>query len=144
MIVLLSSPFNITGHVQNWRLLVCSNVIPSIKQINPIIKDHVKITMYQRKVDVDIYNAVKSVLADVSSVSPWWEQSLCSDESERSKRQPTHSLRCSAYPHQPYVDTLYVLPPRRRRPKLVLTGTSIPLCHVKIRNTVLASFRVWP
>ena len=27
-------------------------------------------TMYQRKVDVDILNAVKSVLADVSSVSP--------------------------------------------------------------------------
>ena len=37
------------------------------------------------------------------------------------------SLRRSAYPHQPYVDTLYVLPPRRRRPKLVLTGTSIPV-----------------
>ena len=34
-------------------------------------------------------------------------------------------------PHQPYVDTLYVLTVRRRRPKLVLTGTSIPLCfHV--------------
>ena len=50
---------------------------------------------------------------------------------QRSKRQPTHSLRRSAYPHQPYVDTLYVLPPRRRRrrrrPKLVLTGTSTPL-----------------
>ena len=26
--------------------------------------------MYQRKVDVDMLNAVKSVLADVSSVSP--------------------------------------------------------------------------
>ena len=36
-------------------------------------------------------------------------------------------LRRSAYPHQPYVDTLYVLPLRRRRPKLFLTGTSIPL-----------------
>ena len=45
---------------------------------------------------------------------------------ERSKRQPTHSLRRSAYSHEPYVDTLYVLTPRRRRPKLVLTGTSIP------------------
>ena len=54
-----------------------------------------KRTMYQRKVDVDMLNAVKSVLADV--------------------------------PHQRFVDTLYVLPPRRRRPKLVLTGTSIPL-----------------
>ena len=54
-------------------------------------------TMYKRKVDVDMLNAVKSVLADVSSVSPSSE--------------------------------LYVLPPRRRRrrPKLVLTGTSIPL-----------------
>ena len=29
-----------------------------------------KRTMYQRKVDVDMLNAVKSVLADVSSVSP--------------------------------------------------------------------------
>ena len=29
----------------------------------------------------------------------------------------THSLQRAAYPHQPYVDTLYVLPPRRRRPK---------------------------
>ena len=42
--------------------------------------------------------------------------------------QLAHSLRRSAYPHQPYVDTLYVLPPRRRRPKLALTaGSSIPL-----------------
>ena len=30
----------------------------------------VKRTMYQRKVDVDMLNAVKNVLADVSSVSP--------------------------------------------------------------------------
>ena len=30
--------------------------------------------MYQRKVDVDILNAVKSVLAEVSSVSPSSEQ----------------------------------------------------------------------
>ena len=43
----------------------------------------VKRRMYQRKVDVDILNAVKSVLA-------------------------THSSRRSAYPHQPYVDTFYV------------------------------------
>ena len=62
--------------------------------------------MYQRKVDVDMLNAVKSVLADVSSVSPSSERvQLLS-----SKRQPTHSLRRPAYyPHQPYVDTLYVL-----------------------------------
>ena len=56
--------------------------------------------MYQRKVDVDMLNAVKSML----------------------------TLRCSAYPHQPYVDTLYILQTRRRRPKLVLTGTSILFC----------------
>ena len=36
----------------------------------------VKRTMYQRKVDVDMLNAVKSVLADVSSVSPSSEQRL--------------------------------------------------------------------
>ena len=36
----------------------------------------VKRTMYQRKVDVDMLNAVKSMLADVSSVSPSSEQSL--------------------------------------------------------------------
>ena len=34
----------------------------------------VKSTMYQRKVDVDMLNAVKSVLADVSSVSSSSEQ----------------------------------------------------------------------
>ena len=34
--------------------------------------------------------------------------------------------QCSAYPHQPCIDTLYVLPPRRHKPKLVLTGTTIP------------------
>ena len=34
----------------------------------------VKHTMYQLKVDVDMLNAVKSVLADVSSVSPSSEQ----------------------------------------------------------------------
>ena len=43
------------------------------------------------------------------------------------KRQPTYSLWHSAYPHQPYVDTLYVLLLHRCRPKLVLTRTSIPL-----------------
>ena len=46
---------------------------------------------------------------------------------QRLKRQPTHSLRCPAYPHQPYVDTLCILLPCRCRPKLVLTGTSILL-----------------
>ena len=36
--------------------------------------------MYQRKADVDMLNAAKSVLADVSSVSPSSKQKLCSDE----------------------------------------------------------------
>ena len=45
-------------------------------------------------------NAVKSVLADVWSISP---------SSEQRPRRPTHSLQRSAYPHQPCVDTLYVL-----------------------------------
>ena len=44
-----------------------------------------------------------------------------------------HILRRSAYPHQPYVDTFYVSPLHRRRPKLVLTGTSIPLYFTGIR-----------
>ena len=59
--------------------------------------------MYQHKVDVDMLDTVKSVLAN------------------------TLAVQRSAQPDQPYVDTLYVLPPRRHRPKLVLTGTSIPL-----------------
>ena len=33
--------------------------------------------MYQCKVDVDMLNAVKSVLADVASVSPSLEQRYC-------------------------------------------------------------------
>ena len=37
----------------------------------------VKRTVYQRRVDVDMLNAVKGVLADVSSVSPSSEQRLC-------------------------------------------------------------------
>ena len=36
--------------------------------INKVVKQ--KRTMYQRKVDVDMLNAVKNLLADVSSVSP--------------------------------------------------------------------------
>ena len=86
-------------------------------------------TIYKHKVDVDVLNAVKSVLADFSSISSSSEQR--SKEAllwrRANARNVTHSLRRSAYSHQPYVDRLYVLPPRRRRPKLVLTGTSIPL-----------------
>ena len=37
--------------------------------------------MYQHEVDKDMLNAIKSVLADVSSISPSSEQkALCSDE----------------------------------------------------------------
>ena len=64
--------------------------------------------MYQRKVDVDMLNTVKSVLADVLSVSPSSEQrQRALMKGQHSKHQPTHSLKHSAYPHQPYVDTLY-------------------------------------
>ena len=35
-----------------------------------------KRTMYQRKVDADMLNAVNSVLADISSISPSSEQRL--------------------------------------------------------------------
>ena len=66
--------------------------------------------MYQLKVDVDVLNAVKSVLASVSF-------RLCSNE-ELTLETSANTL---------YVDTLYVLPLRRRRRKLVLTGTSIPV-----------------
>ena len=54
-------------------------------------------------------------------------QSFALTKGSRSKCQPTHSLRHSAYPRQPYVDTLYVLPLCQCRPKLVITGTSVPL-----------------
>ena len=37
-------------------------------------KNYCKRALYQRKVDVDMLNAVKSVLADVSNVSPSSEQ----------------------------------------------------------------------
>ena len=39
--------------------------------------------MYQRKVDVDMLNAVKSKLADVSSVSPSSEQKEEKDRIDR-------------------------------------------------------------
>ena len=50
------------------------------------------------------------MLADVSRVSPSSEQRASAlTKGSRSKRQPTHSLRRSVYPHQPYIDTLYIL-----------------------------------
>ena len=63
--------------------------------------------MYQRKVDVDMLNAVKSALADVSSVSPSSEKRRRANA--RNVSQHVHSLQRSTYPHQPYVDTLYLL-----------------------------------
>ena len=45
----------------------------------------VKHTMYQRKVDMDMLNAVKSVLADVSSVSPSSEQRNYNENPEKTK-----------------------------------------------------------
>ena len=41
--------------------------------------------MYERKVDVDMLNAIKSVLADVSSVSPLSEQRAFENYAERRK-----------------------------------------------------------
>ena len=40
-----------------------------------VCKRAIKYTLYQRKVDVDMLNAVKSMLADVSTVNPSSEQS---------------------------------------------------------------------
>ena len=50
----------------------------------------VKGTMYQRKADVDMLNAVKSVLADISSVSPSSEQTRekCAGNSRLPARKP--------------------------------------------------------
>ena len=72
--------------------------------------------MYQHKVAVDMLDAVKSV---------GWRFKRWSFVRGRATLFTT-----PAYPHQPCVDTLYLLPLCRGRPKLVLTGTnysSIPL-----------------
>ena len=58
--------------------------------------------MYQRKVYVDMLNAVESELADVSSAPLRQSKELFRDISKGYR-----SLRRSTYPHQPYVDTLY-------------------------------------
>ena len=63
--------------------------------------------MYQREVDVDMLNALKSLLVSQST-----------------------------YPHQPCVDTFCAVLLCRRRLKLVLTGTSIPLSTVVVLCTV--------
>ena len=55
---------------------------PTQGTLRGLVFNQAERTMYQRKVDVDMLNAVKSVLADVSSVSPLSEQRafFCSDE----------------------------------------------------------------
>ena len=61
---------------------------------------------------------------------------LCSDEGLMLETSAnTLFTAFSIYPHQPYVDILYVLLPRWYRPKLVLTGTSIPFCLICIRSS---------
>ena len=47
---------------------------PTQGTLRGLVFNQAERTMYQRKVDVDMLNAVKSVLADVSSVSPSSEQ----------------------------------------------------------------------
>ena len=59
----------------------------------------------------------------------WRFECFCSDKGltlERSANILFTAFSISTT-HKPYVDTLYVLLPRQRRPKLVLVGTSIPL-----------------
>ena len=64
--------------------------------------------LYQQKVDVDMLNTIKNVLADISTISPL-SLRHCSDEGQHSKYQLTHSLQHSAYPHQPFIiDTVYI------------------------------------
>ena len=48
-------------------------------------------------------------------------------ESSANRSANTLLIQHSAYSHQPCVDSLCVLLTHRRRPKLVLLGTSIPL-----------------
>ena len=88
-------------------------------------------SMYQHKVDVDMLNTVKSMLADVSSVSPSSEQTvfaLCSDKGLNAQNISQHTLYSIQHIHinLTLINTLHVLLPCRCRPKLVLRGTSIP------------------
>ena len=82
-----------------FKLQMCHGILVPVRTSFGLRRRSDKTYNYQRRVDVDMLNTVKSVLADVSSVSPSSEQ-----------REPTHSLRRLAYPHQPYVDTLYTSP----------------------------------
>ena len=61
----------------------------------------------------------------------------CSDEGLTLEMSANTLYGIQAYPHQPYVDTLYVLPLRRCRPKLVLTGISIPMIFLVSSNIAI-------
>ena len=63
--LLCLSPLNITSHCLQWNTSPCENYC-SIGLLQGG-------RMYQRMVDVDMLNAIKSVLADVLSVSPLLE-----------------------------------------------------------------------
>ena len=65
---------------------------------------------------------------------------LCSDEGLTLERHWANTLFTAFSIHQPLRCTLYVLPPRRRRPKLVLTGTSIQLYHLDTEASSLPEF----
>ena len=55
-------------------LLSCARTFVDLLVLHQCLKK--LCTMYQREVDVDMLNAAKSMLADVSSVNPSSEQSL--------------------------------------------------------------------
>ena len=58
-----------------YGIHIKSNLNHKSPDLNLYEWDHlVHCTMYQHKVDVDMLNAVKSVLADILSVSPLSEQ----------------------------------------------------------------------
>ena len=81
-----------------------------------------KLTMYQRKVDVGMRNTVKSVLADVSSISPsslLWQTANTWNVSQ-------HTLYGIQHIHinLTLIQCTFTATPMQT--KLVLTGTSIP------------------
>ena len=78
--------------------------------------------MYQRKVDVNMLNAVKSVLADVSSVSS------SSDLFALTKVSPHNVSQHTLYGVQHIHINLTLIHCTFRR--LVLTGTRIPLFNI--------------
>ena len=66
-------------------------------------------------------------LAFVDTSQRKFEKNLRTDKALLWRRANARNVsQHTLYGVQPYVDTFYVSPPRRRRPKLVLTGTSIP------------------